>query len=409
MRTTSLSLFSSLLLAGLVSAQAGPGKIRAEKSNNHFKATTASVTGNIPLGAIDQTFHIQLPGNKAGVYTTCMSGTKLSSKAGGVGGYDVWIGIWDRNTGKMTSTTQAAKLNTSGTEFGLMLDPTGRYAVFDRKTGPFFAKRNAPGLPFPAAVPILDAGTASSWSGGTYIDPALGMVGGKLKIFFATGPNIYMDDLDISKPATPRLGGKPVKVATSSTSSSPNSPTPIRGADGDVEGLWMANLVSPDNDMVFSADLDPLTPWTTVVDTTGWINNGGVAGGMFSYAGSGLAWDLDVAWLVGDTEPLGGKADITGAMFLGKNQIGTTVILMSIGESKPLAIPGIVGKFGLNLSVVQPLGAMIHKDATHRGSLSFTIPKDNSLKGIKVALQGLSINNITKSVALTNTTFLKIK
>lgn len=409
MRAVSLSLSSTLLLAGLLSAQAAPGKFRAEKGNNYFKVTTTSAAGNIPFGAIDQTFHIQLPGNKPGVYTTCMSGTSLASTAGGVGGEDVWIGVWDRTTGKVISTAQAKALNTTGTEFGLMLDPTGRYAVFDRASGPYFAKRNAPGLPFPAPVAINDAGTGTGWTGGSYIDPSLGMVGGKLKIFFAKGTSIMMDDFDISKPATPRLGGNSVKVAdTSSAGHQPNSPTPIRGADGDVEGLWMANLVSSDNDMVFSADLDPKTPWVTVVDTTGWINNGGVAGGFLSYAGSGWAWDMDVAWLVGDTEKPGGTADITGAMSLGNKQIGSTVVLMSIGEAKALTIPGFKGAFGLNLSVVMPLGAMIHKDATQRGSFNFKIPNDSKLKGSHIALQGISINNITKAVAFTNTTFLNI-
>ena len=37
-----------------------------------------------------------------------------------------------------------------------------------------------------------------------------------------------------------------------------NSPTPISGKDGDVEGLWLADLKGSDNDMVFAEDLDPI-------------------------------------------------------------------------------------------------------------------------------------------------------
>jgi len=129
---------------------------------------------------------------------------------------------------------------------------------------------------------------------------------------------------------------------------------------------------------------------------------------MFSYANTGWAWDVDVAWMLGDSEAPGGTADITAAVSLAPNQIASTVVLMSIGESKPLNIPGFSGSFGLNLSVVMSLGAMVHKDASHRGVLSFKIPSDPKLKGIKLALQGLSINNMTKKVVFTNTTFLNI-
>lgn len=407
MRPSSLPILSTLLLAGFVTAQAGPGKLSTEQGNNRF-TVNSSATGNIPLTSLTQISHNQLPGNAAGIFTTCATGSGLTAAAGGVGGSDVWIGVWDSNTGKMTSTQQAAALNSTGTEFGLMLDPTGRYAVFDRSSGPQFSVRPAPGLPFPAPVPILDAGTATTWSGGAYVDPSLGLVGGKLKLFYLSGADILMDDFDISNPKTPRLGGNPVKVASSTTASSPNSPTPIHGADKDVEGLWMANLVGSDNDMVFSADLNPKTPWVMTVDTTNWINNGGVAGGLLTYANTGWAYDVEVAWLLGDTEKPGGMADITGAVHLAPKQIASTIVLMSIGESKPLTIPGFMGQFGLNLSVLMPLGSMVHKDATHLGALSFQIPSDKTLSGVSVALQGLSINNMTKKVVFTNTTFLSI-
>ncbi|MEZ5990174.1 MAG: hypothetical protein R3F30_13860 [Planctomycetota bacterium] len=407
MRTLSISLLSGALLVGSAAAQVGPGQFQGSTASTQL-TVNSSLTGTVPMAAAVQISNFTLPGDGVGVFTTCITGTSLPTTYGGAGGYDLLIGTWDRNTGKYTPTSEAAALNTTGTEFGLMIDPTGRYCVYDSATSVMFSMRTKPGTAF--GTPVAVSGPTA-----TYVDPSLGYIGGKLFMFWVNGNDIVMSPLDITTPTAPKVSTTspyPMVVVKSVGGRSMNSPTPVFGADNDVEGLWLAGLISTasDNDMFFDGDLDPTTDAQIVEDTSTWINNGGVADGMLTHVGVGWVYDIQAAWLVGDVESLNGTADITGAMYLdlAKKEVGVTALFLSGGyAASTIAVPGIQNVFGLDLKTFTFLGTMAHA-ATERTSVSFTIPNDASLKGKSFPIQGLSVNAKTSKFAFTNTSALTV-
>src|SRR5690606_3950202 len=93
---------------------------------------------------------------------------------GGVGGTDLLTGSYDVLTDTFTPNTEAAALNTTGTEFGMMLHHSGLYAVFDRLPGlPWLAARPAVGQPWTIV------GQINSLPSQSYYDPALADFGGQ--------------------------------------------------------------------------------------------------------------------------------------------------------------------------------------------------------------------------------------
>ena len=403
MKRTILSILSCSALATLLAAQTGspPGISKAMSFSSQI---TVGSNGSSGFSSISQISHQQLPRDPAGTWTTCLSGGGLATAFGGVGGSDMLIGRWNRLTKKFTRTTEAAKLNSTGTDFGLMLDSTGRHAVFDRASGPFYAFRVAPGIAFSTATAI--AGIT-----GVFVDPALGRINGKLVLFFIIGPDIVMQSLDVSNPTAPKVTGTAVIVAkTMKSGGTANSPTPLIGKDGDTEGLFAADVVSPDNDMTFNADLNPATPALMFVNTNGWINNGGVAGGMFTFANANQVSQVETAWLVGDDEAIGKIADITGAVIKGGATPAITVLFMAAKEITPLPkIGSFFGNFALDIPTLFVLGSMPHLFANETASISFPIPNDTRLKNISVALQGLSVDTNSGNATFTNTAFLSIR
>ncbi len=401
MRIFTSTLTATVALTSLLAAQAGPGQITASAVS---KTLTYGTGGQIPGAWVQQISHNRLPGDAAGTWTTCVTTTSLPTTNGGKGNLDLLMGSFNAVTGKFTPNLYAAALNTTGVDFGLMLDPTGLFAVYDQASGVYFSSRKSLTAAFSAPVKV-------SGITGTYVDPALGRVGGKLKIFYAVSNTIVMQDLDITSLTAPKVSGQATTVVTPIFSGTPNSPTPITGPDGDVEGLWYAELVGSDNDMMWAGDLDSKTPGIRVVDTTTWINNGGVMGGRLTHAGPSAAgvYELGVAWLLGDVTAIGGKADIFGAFAKTANGVGITAIFLAAKEAKALSFPGFKGSFALDLTSFSPLGAMTHVDNSDRGALQIVIPNDNSLKGIVVALQGLSIDTKAQTYTFTNTTFLKLQ
>lgn len=396
-------VLSTVALAAFAQAQVAPGEISPSTASTVF---TSGTGGNVPGQGFGQINLLRLPGDAPGTWTACLTMLSgLPAANGGVGSYDLLMGKYDAVNGTFTPNLEAAALNSSGVEFGLMLDTTGLHAVFDRATGVFYANRANPTANFGAPVQVTGIT-------GTYVDPALGYVGKQLMIFYAANNDLVMQPLDISNPAAPKVTGT-ATVVVKSTGGTLNSPTPITGPDGDVEGLWHATLTSSDNDMCWANSLNPADGFVVVVDTTTWINNGGVAGGTLFHAGPNnatySAFELDVAWMLGDEVQPGGTVDLFGAFPRQKNAPGVTAVFLSGGLlPNPVTVPGFGGQLAIDVVTLSYLGAMAHPDASDRGSLSFGIPKDTGLIGATVRCQGVSVDPSTLTATLTNDAIIRV-
>jgi hypothetical protein len=327
---------------------------------------------------IQQIAFQQLPCNPLGQFTVTMSIQGLCAAYGGDGlRLGLVEGTYNAAAGTCTLNSNANALFLANHEhFNLQLEPgQGRYCVFDRFDASFnylgvlFARRTACGTAFGA--PELVQNISGTDVG--YRDPALGYVGGQLKLFFVSTiggtTGIYMDDLDVSNPATPRAAGSPVLVRGSSRGGVANSPTPLTGPDGDVEGLWHADLLSAtnDNDMLFASTLDPNVLSAMTYDVPSWKNNGGIAGGRLMCGDGGFMWrqiaEAHGAWLLGDDEVIGGVADIFGGAFGATGNVVATMVFVSSGVGRTFTVPGIHGGLCLVVTSMPLLGTMVHDSA----------------------------------------------
>lgn len=389
---------SAVVLAGSLCAQgAGPGVIIKTRVSKAFTYANMTGTGT----NISQISLVKMLNDPAGTWTACVTMANLATKFGGTGGRGVLMGKWDSAKDTFTPTLTANSFNAASTPFGLMVEPwRGLIAVTDLPTQ--VATRSIFTQPFGKPIPIVGL------AGGT--DPAVGYVGGKLKLFWldsvGSQQGIVMQDFDAT---TGMRSGTPVLVSNN-IGGTAHSPTPILGSDGEVEGLWLADLAGSDSDMYFANDLDPKTPIFRVEDNTGWSNNGGIAGGTLFWAGAPNggtgASETAVAWLLGDVEKVGGKIDMTAAVSATIPPAAITATFVSDKVIAPLQIPGIGGALGLNPAVLQPLGNIVHTTPTQRGTLSFQLPNDPTLKGVHAPIQGVSI--VLGKLTFTNTAWLTI-
>jgi hypothetical protein len=414
--------FLVLALAGTLSAQnqgAGPGLQTGVLNSTTFDVSKAPFFNCAT--DIQQVSCQQLAGDPAGVYTTALSVGALCSTYGGNGLYlGLLLGKYDVQAGTFAASNLAAALNTpADNNFGLQLEPgQGRYAVFDRfdksfnYLGVFAASRANAAAPFPAAVQVQ--GIAGLTHG--YADPALGYVGGKLKLFYLATisgqTGIYADDYD---PATAKVAGQPALVAVGARAGGTiNSPTPLTGPDGDVEALWHADLLGNDNDLYYSNDLDPTTPALPVVDTPAWKNNGAVAGGRLLFGNGAVGWkqigEVRGAWLLGDVEDIGGTLDIAaGAYSENGNKVQTHVLWSTgIGRAWKIFPPNWYGDFVLVITTFGELGIIFH-DASQTGSMQLKVPNDPAYKGARIAIQGVAVEPARNLFTFTNHAELRVR
>ena len=89
-----------------------------------------------------------------------------------------------------------------------------------------------------------------------------------------------------------------------------HSPTPVYGPDGNVKALWHSAVAGGnDSNQLWKADLDPANAPIKVVDTTNWLNNGALGGGLlYATEVNGQVWDIASAWMTGDTVQTGNTA-----------------------------------------------------------------------------------------------------
>ncbi len=413
-----LSLLSAGLLAGFVSAQgipgASPGVIRGQQISKAFDTKKLTKVGT----GVTQVSLVHLPNNPAGTWTACLTIQRLTTAYGGTGQVDgVVMGLWNMANGTFTPNTLGNKMNTGHKgEFGLMIEPKlGLVAVVDKSDGVYLSKRTVFTLAFPAPFKIKGVP-------GTYVDPSVGTVGGKLKLFYVATFNnvagIYMSDLvvpaNMSATNPPSITGTPVLVSAKvQTGGLVHSPSPMMGPDSDIEGLYMAERVGNDSDMFLANDLNPSTPTLKVADNTAWMNNGGFAGGVLHMANSAHyasgSDELGVAWLLGDNEKVGGTMNITSGVFRESAAVVMPVFLSL--KLLPAAIPisGFIGKLGLDPSVIISIGNIAHATPDQRGSLAIPLPNNSALKGLVLPIQGIAFEVAKGRKTFSNTAWVKIK
>jgi hypothetical protein len=265
-------------------------------------------------------------------------------------------------------------------------------------------------VPFGAPVKVADVGAS------TQAYPALGTVGGRWKVFYTDGASVLMDDIDLARAA---VAGSPVIVHAPTPGRPPISPTPIVGADGDVESLLLAEVIAPrsgpftgETALVWANDLDPSTPAVEIPGASAWQCCGGLAGGMLNFTVDleprGYAMRGDVAWLTGDTEAIGGRADIMTGGFLYPPGPLVSILFLAGGEAQPIAVPGIGGQFALEFATAVFATSFQTQSLDGTAVFGCVVPSDPVLRGQSVALQAL-VSDARNVHTLTNTSWLHIR
>jgi hypothetical protein len=429
MRQITLSLVAAAVVAGASFAQTGPGVINDFAELSTMNQPTFANAGLYQSSGVQYIAQIQNTkglGNAAGIFNCAMTLYSLAAQYGGasvVSGQDyVILGKYDASTQTFTPSTDALGMNdVTGGNFGLMLEPSiGREAVVDHADGVYFSYRANPLGPFPNATKI------TNWPAGkTYVDPALGKIGGVLHLFWAdvdsnnaNKPCIFAQPLTVSN-GQATLSGTAFAVAYArSTATNIHSVSPIAGPDGNIHGLCMSQQEpSGDSDFCFKPDLNPNNDYFLVHDNTAWLNNGSLAAGSFFFANSGSAGGFyyaanssDVAWMIAGETTVGGTSQVFGG---GRNLTqgpGTMVILAAAGFGPGIKLGGVDGEFGLDLFTQFVFGAAVAPNADALAGTTVTIPQDPGFKGFKLPMQGLWLTvGPNGNTAFTNTCVLEVK
>lgn len=333
----------------------------------------------------------------------------------------------------------ADDINEAFVDYNLNLEPIttgaggvrtgGRHAIFDRFGSPpglaymgmYLASRADDRSDFGAAVPI---GNVQATAG--FGDPTLGYVDGQLKIFYAgqlansngvVVGGILMDDLLGAGTATPMAAGNPVLVAQPLASGDPadiydHSPSLLHGADGDVEGLFVAEGDAPAGlgDIYFAADLNPDTPQVLTVESDSWLSSGGNAGGIAIFTQRNNAQAPRVvhgSWLSGDVVSPGGIANITVSVYSPPGQ-AHSYSRVSTGPwlTNPITLPNTHGS--LAVAPFFRLGSGFIHDADQVKSYALFVPPVPALVGLDIPLQGWT-RSFPGVLSWTNTAMLSIR
>jgi len=425
LRLLAAATLVAVALSPTAPAQAPPGLTVPPAPSTVFDIASPTFKSMGSLFSIGQVSFRKLSNDAPGDYTTCLTLDPPSST--GPRTWDVAIGSFDLKTRVFTPTTLAAALNSDDHDYGLSLEPgLGRYAVFDRISlsaqplGVFFSHRASASQPF--AAPVRVSGLQGT---GLYAYPALGYVGGRLRLFYAAllggQQGIYMSELDVSDPMTPKVAGTPELVVRPVAGGAVHSPFPMVGPDGDVEGLMHGETAAggADSDPYLSNDLDPATPQVRMIDSAGWMAGGSFAGGYLAAADDANStpagpWarttDAEGAWLCGDVEPLGGTLDVFGGAtdLGGGGQVLTFVVVDFTLQAVPIPIPSIHGVYALGVNPLTLLPAMVH-DQDGIGTLSLRVPNNTKLRGRRFPIQGLAFQPSTGAATFTNSAWLKIR
>jgi hypothetical protein len=324
-------------------------------------------------------------------------------------------------TPKFTPSTLGNNMNNVSKAhcFGLMIEPRdGLYAAVDWVDGVYLSWRKDNQTAFPAPVKITAASGATPLPARRYLDAAPGYVDKKLKLFYANyAGSIVMQDINptFSNNVLTKAEVQGPAAPVANLSITPHSPTPIIDKNGEVRGLWMGGSSGSDSDMYFMPSLNAKDTPIKLFDNTQWMNNGGVAGGKLFFANNANGASASVAevgWLVGSNTTIGGTATMT----LGcRNPQGLAPVVsrvalslkLNAGTQAPVAIPGWNGGFALTGPILI-FTTVVGLDRDELAHWSQGVPNDNTLKGLRVAVQGLATPQGVNPT-LTNTATLEFK
>ncbi len=338
-------------------------------------------------------------------------------------------------------THYADAVNDSYVDYNLQLEPIapggggGRYAVFDRFAPPaqglayigvYLSARPDDRSAFGAPVPVSNIQGAILFG-----DPTLGYVGGRLMLFYAGEAmnssstlvqGILMDELLGADTASPHVAGHPVLVAQPLDRSPAqplvlHSPSPVNGADGNVQGLFLAEGDDPAgrSDIYFAADLDPDTPHVLAVESDNWLDSGGTAGGMAMFAERmppEAPRVIEGAWLVGDDAGIGETADVAMYAFSAPcRPPALTVVYTGLGWlNAPATLPNTLGELGILPAFWS--GSVRFTDGDQRAIHQIRVPRLRALRGLDIPIQGLSLHIAADGGAvrtLTNTATIRVR
>ncbi|MGE0145133.1 MAG: hypothetical protein AB7I19_18075 [Planctomycetota bacterium] len=391
-----LSLTPALLAQGVVPP------LQITQLNSHPSLSAGSVPGS----NVQQVHLVPLPGSPSNQYLVGLTAGALQAGFGGVGGTDLLTGIYDSLTDTFAPDNLAAALNTSGTEFGLMISHDGLLAVFDRLPGlPQLATRSAVGAPWSLVGTITGLPTQS------YYDPALARYRGAWHLLHVLGSDIAMTPIDVTTGAL--TGASRVLVQSAIVGSTANSPTPVVDSNGELIGLSHHDVVGSDNDHYMSMDLDPLTSSVLLNDTTTWTNNGGFVGGRFFDAENSPApyhvFSIDTYWCTGGRAPVGGAMELR-VFTPPSNAAPIYVSYMLFGGAftvSGVTIPGINGALGL-ANVIAAASMPPHDNANGTSLLTLMVPNQPALSGLVLPVQSLTLDVTGGTLNLGNTAAMTI-
>jgi len=374
----------------------------------------------------------KLPSDRAGEWT--LTFTLRGLQGFGNPGFSGFVmAQWMPGTATpLVLTNYANAVNGAFVDYNLELDPSGRFAVFDRFDTPtnglnflgvFLSSRQNDRSAFGAPIQV---GNVQGTNG--FADPALGYLNGKLKLFYAGKARnsanvevegILMDDLLGAGTSQPQAAGHPVLVAQPvDRGGQPlrtcHSPSPITGGDGDVEGLFLAegDGTAGISEIYFAADLDPDTPHALTESSQGWLSSGGPGGGMAIFterANPQAPRLIQGSWLVGDEVPVGGTADVTVSAYSPPGGSPAKVFVFGgLWLPRPVERPGAIGALGV---APIPMFAGCVPDADQVRTFRFRIPRFPWLRGREIPLQGLAIHADQGGCVhtMTNTATIRIR
>ena len=421
MKHLTLSSVAALTIAAGAATQSAPNFQFMPQPNFIVATPTAGVAATFESIQL-----LKLGNEPDGVCTIIMTAGGLDAAFGGDGvSTGVLIGTIDIYSNSWAQTTEAAALNSSGTDKHLALSADGLNAIFERPgTGVFVASRGSVGSAFGAPIGPVAGFPATALSTGEY-HPYLGTVGGTMMCFYTDGNDYLMQPIDLLTPTltgTATIIGGEVQGGTQ-----PGSPSPLTGADGDVEAIFACDIVLPqtgpgtgDADPTYHSDLDPATPGIIRVQRTDWQGWGGVCGGLMMFSHDILGFHSmhgQVAHLLGDQEL--GRPATADLRMASTNFAGLSgnplqgIILFGFGLMAPTPVlPQWYGGLALNpISPVTLPGATTagnHLDGVIDVSFPLAVGVPT---GFKIPIQALMIedNGITRpTIGFSNTAWLDI-
>jgi len=363
----------------------------------------------VPGTGLEQVHMVALPGDPAGTWTCSLTVENLPAGNGGVGGTDLLTGKYDALTDTFTpdNPNLAANLNTSGTEFGLVVHSSGLWAVLDRLPGsPILCNRANLTAPWTPLGPLQGLPSQS------YYDPSLATYNGQLVLVHVWGNDIGMSVINT---AGISVGPATLIARANRSGATANSPTPIVDSNGELIGISHHDVINAtgDNDHFISMDLDPNTASVMFIDTTTWINNGGFCGGNF-YDAEAITpyqiFDVQSAWWTGGRSGINANMEIS-AYIPPSNTPGSISFFFASRRflTTAISLPGIGGQLGIDPSFLIYFDIGVHTAATGQAATTLPIPNDPSLHNLVLPAQGVTFNAITNALNFMNTASLTVQ